>query len=214
MTYKSTCPTCDREFQRIGKHWADGKCDYPTISQEQREIIAGLIMGDGTTCGTGARKRDTKFPYFEVEMTNKDFIWWVAGKLKPLTSNVIERSHEEKETTYRTYTVSHPSLQTVDIWRKMKHPASLPWEMEWTPLILKMLYVSRGRLHWVDGGVNIAIQSQQVVHLLRQLFDEKGWEYSTVKGRPRIYLNRPYTKQFFEYLGEPSTGFEYKWEYE
>jgi len=37
-TEKATCPDCDKEYDRLGSHWARSKdCDYPVPVADERE---------------------------------------------------------------------------------------------------------------------------------------------------------------------------------
>lgn len=214
--HESVCPTCGRSFQAIGRHWAHGDCDYPPISGRQKELIAGLLAGDGSM--RMPRERDggkgEAFPKFELEMTNAEFVEWVARVLEPFTSNVGTRSQTGKRDTTRMYTVGHPDLQVAGFTEQMARPSSLAFEYTWTPTTLNALYCTRGSLNWVDGGATIRMSVKpRYAHLLERFFRERGWAFNNIRGS-EYYLRRADTKAFFNYLGDPFPGFGWKWRHD
>ena len=52
---KVECPECGEKFKGIDTHWYKSSCNYPPISQHQKEVIIGLLMGDDSRRGCNAR---------------------------------------------------------------------------------------------------------------------------------------------------------------
>ena len=43
------CNQCETEYQSLAQHWSMSQsCDYPPLSEHQREIVRGLMLGDGS----------------------------------------------------------------------------------------------------------------------------------------------------------------------
>ena len=55
LVRRGTCPECDGEYQCLAMHWT-GSCDPPALAREQRELTAGLLLGDGFVGGSGPNK--------------------------------------------------------------------------------------------------------------------------------------------------------------
>jgi hypothetical protein len=71
------CPNCGNTFSQIGNHWnRSSNCDYPNLTETQREIITGVLMGDGCI-NRGASKN----PLLQVKMINEQYLQWLDDVL-------------------------------------------------------------------------------------------------------------------------------------
>lgn len=213
--HKATCPTCERTFVAIGRHWSTGDCDFPPISDAQQELIAGLLLGDGFIRQPGERERDQEFPGFELELVNGEYVEWVAERLTPFVSNIDHpRSTTADHETTRLYTVGHPDLQRAAFWVEMDRPIQLAYRHDITPAILNAMYATRGSLNWVEGGANVRFTPRrEAAHIVERFCREQGWTFSVVREADH-YLGRAHTEAFFEYIGDPPPGFDWKWRYD
>jgi hypothetical protein len=44
---RQTCPDCGESFKSVGHHWRYSPSHRPDITSKQKEILTGLVMGDG-----------------------------------------------------------------------------------------------------------------------------------------------------------------------
>ena len=43
------CDQCGEDYRSLSQHWSLSQtCDYRSLSDHQREIVRGLLLGDGT----------------------------------------------------------------------------------------------------------------------------------------------------------------------
>lgn len=42
------CPECCDEYEHLGQHWHYSPSHRPELTQKQKEITVGLVMGDGS----------------------------------------------------------------------------------------------------------------------------------------------------------------------
>jgi len=41
------CRSCGKYFDRVGAHWSTGDCTGPKLSSYQKELVEGMLLGDG-----------------------------------------------------------------------------------------------------------------------------------------------------------------------
>lgn len=214
---KDTCKDCNNKYKQIGIHWSKSdKCSPPNLTNKQKELIVGLMMGDGS------RQKQNRKNLFRVDSTTKPFLKWVSNKFDGLSNKIYMRKGEENYLKNYRWTTKHtPELNTVlDKWYISKGESQIPSEISLTPLILKMWYCSDGGLDYNDGYFNriqIRNRSQEnASDFFSSLFEDIGFDifYSS----ERIRVPRNDTERFFDYIGEPPTasqaGFAYKWQYQ
>jgi len=67
---EKVCNQCGNEYQLIGGHWSQSSdCSHPSFTQHQKEIIIGLLMGDGWIDRHG-----NKNPYLKCEMVSENYL--------------------------------------------------------------------------------------------------------------------------------------------
>jgi hypothetical protein len=74
------CQMCGEPFERLGHHWAASNCSYMGLSENQTEILTGILMGDGSIGGIG--KNNT--PYFIIHMKNEEYLEYLNKSVFPL----------------------------------------------------------------------------------------------------------------------------------
>lgn len=217
------CPGCGTEFRGIRHHWARGSCDFPTFTDRQLELIKGLTMGDGCI------KESAKNCHFVVISTTLPFLEWLDNQFGLLSKGVRLHMDGEslasadnregwKDCEYKDAYVlrlrAHPTLTELrEKWYPGDDGARYPDDLELTPVALKMWYVSDGGLNWNPSGnpyVTIGCRNElDRPDFIKSLFADIGFDARCSSDTIRILgLERD---QFFEYIGEPIPGFEYKW---
>lgn len=226
----SLCPLCGQEYQHLGHHWAvSSLCDYPPIPDEWKEILTGIIMGDGTRHfpPSAANAR------MEVANISKRFLSFLQSKLQWLTNSVrLKRTSDEirdqnHESTsprfssldyeirdqYGLTTRRHPWFNQFDGWYT-EAGKRFPDSLTLTPLILKYWYVCDGHLIWGAKGhirpqvwISASNESERGEYI-RGLFAAVSIDPTFRDGR--LMLTADETEWFFEYVGEPVPGYEYK----
>lgn len=220
------CPICADDYTNLGLHWQQSECGYPSLSTEQREIVMGLLMGDGTM------DRGGRHPRLTVEMTNQAFLEWVDGRLDWLSTGVAEHLTAEEKVekakddphinvinednyndTYRLRTRSHKELGEFAEWYDSGHK-TFPDDLTLTPMVTKMWYVCDGSLCLSQTSVNPSIyiystNESEEGNKIEQYFEGVGFE-AKVSGES-IYFGVDDTAEMLEWMGEVPSGFEYKW---
>lgn len=219
------CPKCYGEYERLSKHWSVGSCDYPEITEYQMELLTGMVMGDGCV---GTRE---SVPHVVVGMANERFLEWFSDELKWMGYDVHlsmtgEESYEKSkrndhmtvnkkenfEDIYRMLTPRHPQLKNLSEWYGSEGKR-FPEDLELTPTIAKMWYVSDGGLKQTSPNPTVSITSINENHrgeYLCSLFEEKG--FNPIFTGKDISFTVPESKKFLDWIGYPVPGFEYKWD--
>ena len=212
------CPTCGQEFKRVTTHWNQSDCPYPSVSAEQWEIITGILMGDGWFDSTNG--------IFGVDNTNLRFLVWLDGFLDILSTGVYkvkkagERTatiagHEvtNRKPQYRVKTKQIPEFKKLSRWYDQNGDKRYPSDLELTPHLTKMWYVSDGCYNKKDGEspvVQIGCHNEAGrVGSLKSLFHEVGFEPSW--WGDRLGFGYEESERLLNWMGEPPAGFEYKW---
>lgn len=219
------CPECGEEFTYLGLHWDRGKCDYPALGSERRQIVTGTLLGDGYIMRN-------KNPRLRLSMTNHVFLEWIDEQFGVLASGGVtthrkaaERAKRDRQTgfnpkataegysdTYEWHTRGLPELQEFANWYDsgVKVP---PDSLSLTPLTLKLWYVCDGSLEvgrlgqprlkiaatdFIKRGVNVSGWFQRV-----------GFDPTITK--THIQFGHEASEQLLKYMGKPIPGFRNKW---
>jgi len=222
------CPFCGSWYSLIGSHWSQGSCSYPPISAYKMELLKGMMLGDGFL------DLQSNFPRFEISNTNKSFLQWLSTELGWLTTSVrmehtAEQSYKKSSKLpnnaslegfhdlFRIRTKLHPQYQRFKSWYSTDEIV-FPSDLSLSPESLRLWYVSDGSVK-IDNrnsrshrpalsSFNESERPQSVLSALRSL------GFNTYQSSYHFCISVDDTEDFFEYIGEPIVGFEYKWEYE
>lgn len=204
----TVCPTCYGEYERLGRHWRT--CGYPEIPQQWKEILTGLLMGDG--CVT---TRD-ETPKFILEMTCQPFVEWVRNRLWWMFSDLQEAGKTRVgNQRHRICSYTHEGLTEFADWY-VEGEKRYPSDLELTPLMAKMWYVTDGGLRQRKSeGANprcaIACHNESSrPEYLISLFEECGFSPSFNGGA--LVFSVKESKRLLDWMGTPPRGFGYKWE--
>lgn len=228
------CPFCDSvsDYSNIGNHWRQS-CGYP--EPEETEVFDGLVMGDGALKHSHKKSERLGNQSIEVVSINKEFIKHLYNDYSPFfTEPSIRRSAKDSarqaidsdvvsspegstfRTQYRIVSRAIPFFNRYDSW-KISGKKRWPSDIEFTPEQLRYLYVADGGLSWNKDSMSARAQitssnEPEQMGRLCDMLNKIGIDCSTYDDR--IMMKPSSTDDFFNYLGEPVPGFEYKWENE
>ena len=224
----ATCPSCGERFERLGLHWWHGTCPYPDIDKGRREILTGLLMGDGSI----PRPSGGNSPVFRLPMTNRRFLRWFDDRMGILTTGVsmkktaAELAENNRKTGFSpdAKTENYHDMHTVwsrtnpffeDLRRRWYPDGSkrFPADLALTPTLAKFWYVSDGYLdvgRWGRPRIEIKARNESDrSDFLVSLFREVGFDPTFKRNELRFDCDD--TEALVEWMGDPPTGFEYKW---
>jgi len=230
------CQQCGNEYQRIGGHWSkSSSCTHPSFTDHQREIITGLLIGDGCISDSG------KNPYIQVEMVSPNYLEYIAGQfgvlggevsLKMTAAENAKRNRnsgfqpnaktENYSDLYQWLSMSHPELQEFADWYNSGKKV-WPDDIELTPTVLKHWYCgdgcwnsSRTANHITIAMANEKDNTDKVDQMFRNVglptpnnydIGERNDGSKTFDARFTVEQS----KELWKYMGEPLPDFEYKW---
>lgn len=222
-----SCHCCKLEFEQISNHWRQSsECNYPDISDTQKEVCVGLIMGDGTV----ANPKDAN-PYLQCINTNKEYLEYLDGVFDLLGTSVRfhmsaeEKAEENKESGFHE-SANKGNYSDQYIWKtrcspKFKHFSEWyssgekvwPDEIQLTPTTLKHWYCGDGC--WNNNGtsncISIALKNEiDNKDKVNKMFKKIGFEISNWN-KHEIQFSVSESNKLWNYMGKPLPGFEYKW---
>lgn len=222
----SVCEQCGEEKKNLGNHWRlSSDCKYPKVSNIQRELLTGILMGDGCLDKSGANCA------IKVGMINEEYLQYVDDVLGNLSNGVklsqtSEQSAErmrssgfrpnadasDYSTVYTLLTKRHPYFNNFLSWYSTGEKV-FP-HIELTPTILKNWYVCDGHLEQRDGHrprVIIGVTNEyNNSDKLEKMFFKVGVDVNVNKSK-NLYIGADNTEKFFDFIGDAVDGFKYKW---
>jgi hypothetical protein len=124
------CSHCGQEYERIAQHWAWNEEHRPELSQKEKDMLKGLLMGDATIdrgSGTSTRKNFG----LVVANTNREFLEEIKETLSIPSTITKSRTKQESYENfgldhdvskdgfsefYRLQIASHPYFNQLDNW--------------------------------------------------------------------------------------------------
>jgi hypothetical protein len=234
MGEKTACPECGNEYKKLGTHWSMGSCSPPELTERQKEIVVGLLMGDGYL------KRSNKNPYVRVKMISPNYLKYLDGVFGSLSTGVqlhksaAELAKRNRDSGFRP-NAKKENYSEQYIWKTRSLPElhEFNWYKtgkkvwpEWIPMtatVLKHWYVGDGHFSNKNGHKNISIGMSNEVENTDKIdsyFERMNLptpsNYNIQKrknGRKdcSAYFTRSASEELWEYMGEPLPDFEYKW---
>jgi len=194
-----------------------------SITERQKNIMKGILMGDAWIC-----KEENKTPYLAIENTNKEFMFWLEDELKSLCSDLrIRNTAKESANKNKQYGYTVNEENYNDIWvfetRSLKYfnklrewydtgQKRIPENLELEPIILKLWYCCDGSLAKNKYPVIYSSNENDRKSDILDIFEEINMEPSfTDGGGGCINFKNSGAEDFFNYIGKPLPGFEYKW---
>jgi len=228
------CKQCGNNYKNISLHWNKSSCNYPEISEKQKEIITGVLMGDGYINKAGN-------PSICVTNTNRKYLEYLDSELTFLSSKISRKATAEEsarharktglsenasEENYSDLYVlngrKHPELSNFEKWYESgekKFP-----EIKLTPKILKHWFCCDGTWHNTNNNNYIAIglsNERAEKEKVGKMFDSTPVEIARWNEHKRkngagkvnciIEFSVEDSKKVWKWMGNPPKGFEYKW---
>ena len=220
------CHNCGNKYERIGYHWSNGSCDYPSLPRDAEYIITGLMLGDGTL------RTQTDNPFIHIYTTNKEFLEYLDDSLGWITTGVSEYRSAEKSASmsdgdvsdyndvYVLQTRTMPQFNRYESWYG-DGTKTLPSYLILTPDTARIWYACSGCLNWdrryPQSRPYVTISIRNIVDNtdhISKMFDESSFEYTPKISEDSVRFDVGASKEFLEWIGDPLPGFEYKWAYE
>jgi hypothetical protein len=233
---KKVCPKCGNSYKQIAQHWRWNSSHRPNLTNKQRQVITGLMMGDGCL------NRGNKNPRVEISMISKNYLEHLDDmfgclsngvrismtasesaernmKRESFPSNVVNK--ENYNDLYKFTTCGHPELSNFN-WYKTGRKV-WPDDINLNPTILKHWYVGDGYHGNMETYSYISIALSNEVknkEKVESYFDDsnlpipdnwKIYKSSDERINAEIIWNKDNSHKLFEYMGEPLPDFEYKW---
>jgi hypothetical protein len=229
MAYeKVACPECGNEYKGLGQHWHHNESHRPELTEYQKEVITGLMMGDGCL------NRSYKTPFLMVGMITKEYLEELHEMFGCLSTEVkLARTAKEqadynkqsdfyantKEENFNDLwmwnTRSLPELNEFDWYTGDDGEKVWPEDIELTPTVLTHWYVGDG--HWNRKNNNIhiaALNEAENTDKIDSYFETSNLStpsnYATGKGMMDIVFTVEDSHTLWEYMESPPSGFEYK----
>lgn len=221
------CISCGSEYKNLALHWNRSSCDYPELSQRQRDLVTGVVMGDGSVVNPNTANN----PTLHVKMINEEFLDWLDGELgwlsngytKVQTAEEAAKANRESgfspnakaENYHDKYVLRTKCLPVMSEWREWYSSGEkvFPSDIQLTPDVLKMWYVCDGYItDW--NSIDITANNEEGnCDKIRQLFDGLGVDPVFHKSQRSwsIRFSQNESRVLFNYMGSAPPGFGYKW---
>lgn len=233
-----TCKECGDSFSRIGSHWYYNPDHRPPLTDEQKEIISGVLMGDGWI------HTQDYTPSLQIKSVTPEYLSWLDSKFGTLGTSVRlsitakenaqksrdsdfspNANREDYSDVYKWNTRCHPELEEFESWYDSGEKV-WPKDLELTPMVLKNLYVCDGTFDNNGTSFRILISCSNEKNnkeKVDSIFSNAGFEIGNWKvgdsyvdkypnkKNVKIEFTANTTSEMFEYMGKPIPGFEYKW---
>lgn len=210
---ETDCSSCDGKFVKLGVHLSRSDCQHPTLSQKQREIITGVMMGDGSAVQRG------KYPNIQVGMINKEYLHHLDEMFDFYGLGVVDHTTPDNESHSKSYmwkTRTSPEFIEYRDWYG-NGGKEFPESIRLTPLVLRHWYVCDGtyRNGSTKDYVKISVVNKRKNKgKIETYLSDLGIEVSNwteTKNTCAFTLSKSMTEHFFDVIGSPPPGFEYKW---
>lgn len=231
------CKQCNERYKALGTHWRLSSCDYPSLSQTQREAVTGILMGDGTLSKRGG-EYDARLV---CEMTNERYLEYLDSlfgnlgcgvQLKHTANEKAKRDRESGfnecaraenyHSSFSWRSRSIPEFNEFCGWYKEGRKV-WPKEIKLTPVVLKHWFCGDGHFRETSSKRHIKIalsNERRNREKVERYFERAGlptpsrWESSTRPSGGRvcsIVWTKTDSLDLFDYMGDPVPGFEHKW---
>jgi hypothetical protein len=219
MVQHESCPYCDYEGNGLTCHWRYCEKGPPELTDRQREIIIGCMMGDGARqSSTNESQQSVGFTYSCAEERFRD---WLYEELTPFASSKgcypEERIAGGQSDQYRVQTRAMPCFEFLNNWYEAGNQMKSFTDVDFTPLKVKLWFCGDGTFpERLDGRRSIpkighVPPESESIGVLIDKFEGVGIEAKYTHPSFRFNLTNGAKDAFFEYIGDPLPGYEYKW---
>lgn len=226
------CEECGNEYERISHHWSANPDHQPEFTEEQWQILTGIVMGDASV------HPGRKTPKVLMQLTVPEYLEYLNDKFGVLGTGVkLYKNAEEQakrikasgfspnadpenyKDVYQWHTRTHPSLSELREWYASGKKV-FPPDIDLTPTVLKHWYVCDGYLAKNMKRIVISISNEhERRHEISEMFARvdlptPSYDIQTRKdGSIKCNARWPSSRMgaLLDYMGEPLPGFEYKW---
>lgn len=223
------CPECSSTYTRssLGQHFRHNPEHRPKITNEQNEIIIGLLLGDGTIPSVSGERECSMV----ITMTNKSFLQWLEKEMGWLVSTNVYLQRSAQESAQHAYDVglvdskggdysdnwavrlrSHPKFTELRQWFYGENGREIQADTPITPTTAKIWYACDGGLlkhSHAQWCMQISSRTQDL-DLIAELFTKAGFKPGK-HGDHSVQFGVDETKRLLNWMGEPLPGFESKW---
>jgi hypothetical protein len=218
------CPGCGKLYSSMGRHWARYSEHAPELTNEERDMLIGIVMSDGNV-----HSPENQNSRIILKTTNKQYLEYVDNKLGVLSMGVSKRiSAKEKarkdrdsgwnegalEENYSDmYGIGTRRCSMFNGFREWYSSGKKRWPMDdlkLTPVMFKHLFVGDGNK---DGSDRISIGTLNELDRkdeIKAFFREAGFEVQAFHSGYFSFSQKT-SYEIYEWMGEPLPGFKYKW---
>lgn len=217
-----SCPECGGEWKHVALHWFHNPDHRPELTDEQKEIATGILMGDAWLEYQGEN------PCLKIAVIEKDYIDYLNEKFGILSTGVrLKQTADEAAAQMDenfTTTVNEGNFHDVHSVAIRSHPwfHNLLWyetgqkvypeTLELTPTTFKHWYVCDGSYHKDDEYMVISMSNEIENKLkIEKIFEESPIPLPDAWDKHNIRWWQDTSKDIFDIIGEPIDGYEYKW---
>jgi hypothetical protein len=225
------CHDCQHKYDRISAHWSGSDhCEYPKLTDEQHDIIVGLMMGDG--CAAYNEKH--KNPNIRVNCIKPEYLHYLSDKFGVLGNDVFlgktgdEKAAENRERGFRPdangddYSDQYgfTTMSTPEMWeyRHWYDSGEKVWpeSIELNPLTLTHWFCGDGNNQFDYPSVRLSMNNERDNRdKVESYFERVGLPTPDRWGINDVSCNAAWNKEsseeLFEYMEGPVAGYEYKW---
>lgn len=206
------CPGCDSttDFERIASHWSGG-CGYPSIPEDVRAVLDGLVLAGGAISGNGHNR------YLTIGTTSQDLAEWTAAQLGWLCQSVRETEGDgQREVVYRVRTPAHPGINRYERWSHVGESSGRipPERFDLSPRAARVWWAHAGGLEWSkpqdsarQGAFSSAADAKQ--DWIVRVLDDAGFDPTPADRR--VKLRPTEVAEWLDWIGGAVPGAEYKW---
>jgi hypothetical protein len=226
------CEQCNSKYERIGGHWTRStSCNYPSISEKKKDILIGLLMGDGSIGHAGCKNQR-----ISTTMISPNYLKYVGNKLGWLSTGVrFSKSAKESATEalergfdtnakeenyadqYNLRTRSHPFITSLSDWYSSGSKV-WPEDIKLTPTVLKHWYCGDGHYRSDTTHSNIVItidneidNKEKISNYFNNVELPPPSNYNTSSKTANAEWTVEDSYDLWNYMGKPLPDFEYKW---
>ena len=228
---KTPCPCCGEEYTSLGGHWRYHDDHRPELTQEQWEILTGIMLGDGTA----ERSNDNAKPRIQCNCIEREYLEWIDEKLGVMGTGVsIHQSSKSSaiyaresgfdesadaasySTVYAWATRSHEPFTKFLNWYDDNGVKHLPEDLELTPTVLKHWYCGDGNVKKLEGyeafelSTTAPTDGKNRSEYLADLFAKFDVTPRINKNGKNVYFDKSDSEKLYSLIGNPVPGYEYK----
>lgn len=208
-----TCPNCGEMVKSIGHHFRLSYCSHPTLSDETKQNIDRILVGDAEIVDMNGSAQ------LVISNCKKAFADYQADMLP----DWLIQSRYSEEVTKKNMKYMH-TIRTIPMpffvelrnrwYRGVEREKVIPHDIEMDEEMFKLWMLSSGRIVWPVGDVDShhyklgCSQPEDREDFLEDLVEEVGLEANYLKNE--LAFRPDCNDDIREMLDEPIEGYEHK----